>query len=455
VNYYLKHLLVDEGGSFNRALHWFVHARDPKIMAHPVIAVLSDTLWSSIVLRQFIYSKIWFVCRLLVLMLSQAILPKLASSEELPVRVMIFAGRCVNYLCTMLYLLVVHARLISSGIREGRVGRMCGVPLPSYLFQPAEAGSFALLACLALMCTHEPMFWCLASEEGGGLTGTCDVARDTVSFRYSVFCMFALGIHWLLLMDLSVFSTGLSVFVLVCVQVLSEITRFLVSLIFLLLTFGSAISVLEHDYFEMRDIPNTAVALFAITLRLYEDDYRSLQMEPALLAAVFLFVTVSAILLLNLLIAQLNCSYVYIYEDMAGFAKLKRAAVIVETLDSCPHATWDKFVQSLELDKPLEFNEGDIGPPGGIQVLEPACDHVSVAESIFRFGGLCSEDMQWPDDTNGQEEEDKYDRLERLVQRTLRKLTKKGGGGKGGRSSKSRSTFGRSGSSVTRSSVIE
>ena len=25
------------------------------------------------------------------------------------------------------------------------------------------------------------------------------------------------------------------------------------------------------------------------------------------------------------------------------------------------------------LEEPLEFNEGDIGPPGGIQILEPAC----------------------------------------------------------------------------------
>ena len=35
-------------------------------------------------------------------------------------------------------------------------------------------------------------------------------------------------------------------------QVLSEIGRFLVALIFLLLTFGSAISVLDHGYFEPR-----------------------------------------------------------------------------------------------------------------------------------------------------------------------------------------------------------
>ena len=42
--------------------------------------------------------------------------------------------------------------------------------------------------------------------------------------------------------------------------------------------------------------------------------------DPLLLTAVFCFVTASAILLLNLLIAQLNCSYVYIYQNMLGYA---------------------------------------------------------------------------------------------------------------------------------------
>ena len=47
---------------------------------------------------------------------------------------------------------------------------------------------------------------------------------------------------------------------------------------FLLFTFGSAVSVLDHDQAEFQDVLSSAVALFAITVKLYQDDYRG---QPA------------------------------------------------------------------------------------------------------------------------------------------------------------------------------
>ena len=111
---------------------------------------------------------------------------------------------------------------------------------------------------------------------------------------------------------------------------------------------------------------DSLIALTGITLRLYEDDYRDLQNDALLLTAVFCFVTASAILLLNLLIAQLNCSYVYIYQNMLGYAKLKRSSVTVQTLAFLKMERWSRFVATLGLDVPLEFNEGDVGMAGGI-----------------------------------------------------------------------------------------
>merc|ERR1719424_492214 len=111
---------------------------------------------------------------------------------------------------------------------------------------------------------------------------------------------------WLLVIDLSVFSTKLSAFVLVCGHVLQEVGRFMVALIFLLLTFASAISVLKTEHEEFADVPSAMVSLFAVTVGIYEKDFREMNNEPVLLAAVFLFIAASAILLLNLLIAQLN-----------------------------------------------------------------------------------------------------------------------------------------------------
>merc|ERR1711862_1060023 len=83
---------------------------------------------------------------------------------------------------------------------------------------------------------------------------------------------------------------------------------------------------------------------------------------------------------------------------MVGFARLNRASVIVETLENCTPARWDRFVQSLDLDQPIEFNDGDVGLSGGIQVLEPSSAHTCAVDTVSRFGGSCSPDMQWPED---------------------------------------------------------
>jgi len=83
-------------------------------------------------------------------------------------------------------------------------------------------------------------------------------------FEYSVLCVGAMFIQWFLITDMAVFSNDLSAFMVVVKHVLAEIGRFLVALGFLLLTFGSAISVLDHDQEEMQTIWDSAIALFAM-----------------------------------------------------------------------------------------------------------------------------------------------------------------------------------------------
>merc|ERR1712032_1389945 len=157
--------------------------------------------------------------------------------------------------------------------------------------------------------------------------------------------------------------------------------------------------------------------------------------------AVFVFVTASAILLLNLLIAQLNCTYVLIFQNNIGFARLKRAGTIVETLAVCPAVNWRRFVDSLRLDTPLEFNEGDVGMSGGIQTWEPANSHLVTTDAILRFGGSYDPSLPWPEDTSAEDDEDRVERLGRLMQRTMQKLNReKGSKGRSGRLSSSGSS---------------
>jgi hemoglobin-like flavoprotein len=434
VNYYTQHLLITHEGGANQALEWLAASKDVKIIAHPLIAFVSDTLWSGVVRRQFSVSKIWFVLSLLVFLVAQAILPKLVMTQgskadkagTKDLRYAILGLRGLTYLFCWGRLVFQHSRKIWKSIVTGSFSFWMCLPIPDYLKDKYLACSFLLFLMLSLMLASEPLIFCQNSKEWP--TEVCPEAKD-VEFRYGVFGMCAMASLWLLVIDMSVFSTKLSAFVLVCGHVLQEVGRFMVALIFLLLTFASAISVLKTEHEEFADVPSAMVSLFAVTVGIYEKDFREMNNEPVLLAAVFLFIAASAILLLNLLIAQLNCSYEYVYADMVGFARMNRANLIVESLISCTEKTWNIFVTKLRMDEPLEFDEGDIGPPGGMQILESSSSNPVLVDMIRRFGGACSGDMPWPEDTAVLgDSEDKYAKMEALVNKALKKMAKGGGG---------------------------
>merc|ERR1719269_431183 len=127
-----------------------------------------------------------------------------------------------------------------------------------------------------LYCWNSPAFptsWCPESEE--------------VEWWYAVFSMVGMIMHWVLIVDMAVFSTKLSAFLLVCTTVLSEVSRFLIALAFLLIAFSSAIACLKRDNPDFMDIPNASLSLFSVTLLMMPRDYRELQYDPPLLAVVF------------------------------------------------------------------------------------------------------------------------------------------------------------------------
>jgi len=95
---------------------------------------------------------------------------------------------------------------------------------------------------------------------------------------------------------------------------------------------------------------------------------------------------------------------------------------------------WKRFVASLRFDQLLEFDEGDVGLSGGIQIREPANQNVQTVDIIQRFGGTSSPEMQWPEEGI---EEDPVDRIKALLAQINKKAsetkrTKKRGGGSGG-----------------------
>jgi len=152
------------------------------------------------------------------------------------------------------------------------------------------------------------------------------------------------------------------------------------------------------------------------------------------LVCTFCFLIIVAVFLLNMLVAQLTCAYEAVYIDMVGYARLERVEIIVGTMPSVSEKRWMGFRDFLRLEEKTEFNAGDVGVTGGMQIHEPSNQNPTTTDMIKRFGGSTSVEMQWPVDQDGAgDEDDRFDRMEATIQKTLKRMTR--GGGKGGKGS--------------------
>jgi len=176
-----------------------------------------------------------------------------------------------------------------------------------------------------------------------------------------------------------------------------------------ILTFSCALSVLKQDNEDFAGIQKGMYALIRIFLGVYDAKrYAQFHGDTVLLAMVFIFGIITVIFFLNMLIAQLSCAYSSVYEDMVGYARLERAGTIVEIMPSVPKKRWNYFVESLRLGKRIEFNAGDIGVAGGIQTKEAANINPTTVDMIRRFGGSTSPEIQWPEDDENGDGDDKF-----------------------------------------------
>merc|ERR1719487_1770709 len=266
-------------------------------------------------------------------------------------------------------------------------------------------------------------------------TQECKEGQD-VYMSYSIFVMLAMLLYFLLLIDLAVLSTKVSAYVLVCIRMVSEVMLFLLALVSMLLTFSSGISVIKQYQEDFHGIHEGLLALLEMTMGMFDGaHFEKYETDPLVLVCVFIFLVVGTIFLINMLVAQLTCAYEAVYSDMIGYARLERIEVIVANMPMVSEKRWRRFCDGLKLDQKCEFNAGDIGVTGGVQVIEPANLNPTTMDMIKRFGGSTSVEMQWPaeQEGTGTDEADRFERMENLIQKTLKRMTKGSGGkGKGG-----------------------
>lgn len=480
VNYFVKNMMVNAKGKFSDALQNIASTGDPRIISHPVLTLIVDTLWNGIIRRQFMISRLWNIISLFIYLSSTEVIPGFIKShpESKDLKWALVGVRiaCYTFGIGRLGAVQVHkayiwsrntfrkilAEIDTDGNGEIDYEEMKEAvtrfketvttevkkalklievdEMEAYAKEKAAAAnsqgkmysriSFSVMLLLSVMLAQDPLFIC--SGASNWPTEDCPEVNRDLLFRYSLFSALAMVAHYLMLIDLAVFSTEIAAFLLVVGSVMGEMTQFLTALSFLLLLFGSTTSILCRSCPTgggvFNDMPNAITSLFAITVGLYQGDYRDMQEDPLLLFCVFTFVTFSVVLLLNLLIAQLNRTYEYINQDMIGFAQLNRASLIVDAMESCPKSRWNRFLKTLNFDERKEFDEGDLGLSGCILEEEDSTLNRISHEMIKRFGGSTSRDLPWPEAktmkmaVDLEDEESRLEQMETVLQKTLRRM---------------------------------
>jgi hypothetical protein len=278
------------------------------------------------------------------------------------------------------------------------------------------------------MLASEPILHCLHDDGGMLFNAACEASKDVEVFPYSVFTMLAMMLYYVLLIDLAVFVNRISAYVIVCGRMLPELGLFLIALLSVLVTMSSSLSCLEHDQPEFQDIASGIVNMWEILLSMFsQGDYDGMHNEPVVLVMVYFYLVAGVVFLLNLLVAQLTGAYKAIFKDMDGYARLKRMKIICECMPSVTPKKWANFTGYLELGKRIEFNEGDVGLAGGIQVLELASANPTTVDIIKRFGGTTSPLVKWPEEEgSGDDDNDRFQRLEDLIKKVAEQISKMG-----------------------------
>jgi hypothetical protein len=174
-----------------------------------------------------------------------------------------------------------------------------------------------------------------------------------------------------------------------------QVARNLVIVAVMVVAFACALTALQEPAFE--DIEISIIDLMRITLGLNTEAMILLERWGLVL---LVFFTVAIHLgMFSVLIAQVVKGYEDLAHEQEGQSKMTRAFQCVEVESFLSQTTRQRFYDELNFDKPMEFDNGDEGPTGGVQFMELAAVRAGqfyVPDRIQRFTGNASALDAWP-----------------------------------------------------------
>jgi len=147
VNYYIKYILVGEDSGINEAMSWIQQLGDPKLVCHPVLIFLADTVWNGAVYFTFMTCKAWLVFTLACFLTAQSILSMWGWNQEgmatgNAARQAQLALRLFVYMFCMGQLAIYHSRSLLQAYAKKKLSSSTSCRFPNIL-QPSKSGSLS------------------------------------------------------------------------------------------------------------------------------------------------------------------------------------------------------------------------------------------------------------------------------------------------------------------------
>eukprot|EP00438_Fugacium_kawagutii_P003756 Skav233319 [mRNA] locus=scaffold3767:250250:260784:- [translate_table: standard] len=423
VIYYVKHLLQDpdEDEMLSRAMISYVRFNHPQTIMHPILTFSLDLLWERMAKWFFLKDRVltMFNCALaihtslhdsveilcsqapqkkqmkqlanwhfggmmqcniplllgVIFIVSQCLLNNRDALED-PTTSMVVASieRGPQVYCIGFgRLLYWHARQIFLSFKHKDFALFWGFWVPRYLTNGSHILGFLLMLDLLAMATVEPIFYCLGDSSEVDSQATvrfyCDAWTDEMRLVYEawlehigtgveIFTILGVFIYVLLIVEVGSISVRLSEYRVLCLHAMEQVMLCLAVIFITIAAFAFAISGMTREE------------------------------SPLLVIVIVLFLMATYTFFFNLLVSQ------------------KRGK-------------WQKFMDSLNLEKRVDFETGDIGLAGGIKDFEPALAHPVAKDQIIRFGGHTDPSLPWP------EKIDEDRSLEQNIQKTIQKSLQK------------------------------
>eukprot|EP00919_Chromeraceae_sp_WS-2016_P004889 GHVR01011577.1.p1 GENE.GHVR01011577.1~~GHVR01011577.1.p1 ORF type:complete len:497 (+),score=60.24 GHVR01011577.1:365-1855(+) len=208
---------------------------------------------------------------------------------------------------------------------------------------------------------------------------------------------------WLLLLEVVVALPALAAFFHAVMRMLGDVLKFFAILLLVLCAFGSALTIVAHKSEDFISFGRSVYVLLCFVLQIREPNVIDDQTFPVTgIIAFILFTACAIILLLNLLIAQITTAYEYVHLKVKGYALIDKAKFCLEGEAGTSIKKRIDIFKQLGLDYPLDFDVNEVGPSGGVQVLEPSYKRMLEGtiygrnERPLRFSGPIGDKLPWP-----------------------------------------------------------